>query len=200
MERQKPEHLMWNCPLCSTENKVDAETYKVCSSCGWGKKMALPEKSKASIEKNNRFREAAKSLAAALFIATGLFAKIVPVGVIVGRVGCLLEECCLGVTCKQSTWWTCSDTQGVPRWPAVPLEILFNIIAVCGTILLSRQQRLTGQHFHLYLIGYGLFRFIHEFWRATPNMLRGLSGYQIAALLILAFALVRFQQRRQAEV
>ena len=128
-----------------------------------------------------------------------LFAKIVPVGVIVGRVGCLLEGCCLGVTCKQSTWWTYSDTQGIPRWPAVPLEILFNIIAVCGTILLSRQQRLTGQHFHLYLIGYGLFRFIHEFWRATPNMLRGLSGYQIAALVILAFALVRFQQR-QAEV
>ena len=60
----------------------------------------------------------------------------------------------------------------------------------------SRQNKLTGQHFHLYLIAYGIFRFAHEFWRATPDMLAGLSGYQITALFMVCFAVIRFRQRQ----
>jgi len=37
MEEQTPEPMMWKCPLCSADNKVDVETYKICGSCGWGK-------------------------------------------------------------------------------------------------------------------------------------------------------------------
>lgn len=87
----------------------------------------------------------------------------------------------------------------MPRWPSVPFEILFNAIALGATILLSRLHRLTGQHFHLYLISYGLFRFMHEFWRATPSMVMGLSGYQIISILLVVFACIRFHQR-QAEM
>ena len=125
-----------------------------------------------------------------------LFAKIVPIGVIVGRFGCFMEGCCLGITCDQSAWWTLNDSTGTPRWPSVPVEILFHVIALCVAFLLSRQNRLPGQHFHLYMIGYGLFRFTHEFWRATPSMLMGFSGYQIASILMVLFAWIRFRQRQ----
>jgi phosphatidylglycerol:prolipoprotein diacylglycerol transferase len=125
-----------------------------------------------------------------------LFARIVPIGVIIGRFGCLMEGCCLGAICQQTAWWTISDQQGIPRWPSVPVEILFNVIALCATIVLSRQNKLTGQHFHLYLIGYGAFRFIHEFRRSTPEMWAGLSGYQIAALFMVVFAVIRFRKRQ----
>ena len=38
-----------------------------------------------------------------------------------------------------------------------------------------------GQHFHLYLIGYGLYRFSHEFQRATPKPFQSVSGYRMIA-------------------
>jgi phosphatidylglycerol:prolipoprotein diacylglycerol transferase len=125
-----------------------------------------------------------------------LFARIDPTGVIVGRMGCFLEGCCLGIKCDTQAWWTINDPQGIPRWPSVPIEISFNGIALCATIIWSRQNKLTGQHFHLYLIGYGSFRFVHEFWRDTPEIWAGLSGYQIAALFMVAFALIRFRKRQ----
>ena len=87
-----------------------------------------------------------------------LFALAAPVGIILGRLGCLLHGCCAGMPCE-SAWWTSIDALGVSRWPAVPVEITFNVVAVLGFFLLRKRACLIGQHFHLYLIGYGLFRF-----------------------------------------
>jgi phosphatidylglycerol:prolipoprotein diacylglycerol transferase len=52
-----------------------------------------------------------------------------------------------------------------------------------------------GQHFHLYLIGYGVFRFAHEFLRATPPIGFGITGYQIAALACLVLGVTGFIRR-----
>jgi phosphatidylglycerol:prolipoprotein diacylglycerol transferase len=70
-----------------------------------------------------------------------------------------------------------------------------------GTVLWLRRRRiLSGQHFHIYLMAYGAFRFAHEFWRDTPQILGPLSGYQVAALALLVLGAVRFFQRRSAAV
>ncbi len=53
-------------------------------------------------------------------------------------------------------------------------------------------------HFQLYLIGYGLFRFGHEFLRDTPKPFAGLSGYQILALATAGAALIAFRARARA--
>jgi phosphatidylglycerol:prolipoprotein diacylglycerol transferase len=120
--------------------------------------------------------------------ATGdWFAMIAPVGIVLGRIGCLLHGCCLGRACEPH-WWTLRDAHGVARWPAVPVEIIFNVVAVLGFVGLRHRRLLAGQHFHLYLIGYGLFRFGHEFVRATPRVAAGITGYQIAALAVVALA------------
>ena len=55
---------------------------------------------------------------------------------------------------------------------------------------------LSGQHFHLYLIAYGSFRFVHEFWRDTPQIFVPFSGYQIASLLLVTLGVVGFWRRR----
>ena len=52
-----------------------------------------------------------------------------------------------------------------------------------------------GQHFHLYLIAYGLFRFAHEFLCATPKPFAGLSRYQIIALGTAVAAAVAYHRR-----
>jgi phosphatidylglycerol:prolipoprotein diacylglycerol transferase len=65
--------------------------------------------------------------------------------------------------------------------------------------LMRKRSVLTGQHFHLYLIAYGLFRFLHEFLRATPKPFIGLSGYQIIALLLAIIASLAFVARRKQQ-
>ena len=123
------------------------------------------------------------------------FALIAPVSIGLGRVGCLLHGCCLGVVCRPE-WYALKDSEGVPRWPAVPVELAFNVLAFVFFLFLRRRKFLTGQHFHLYLIGYGLFRFAHEFVRATPRLLGPLSGYQFAALAVAVFGGICFVRRR----
>jgi hypothetical protein len=105
----------------------------------------------------------------------------------------------------------------------VPVEIAFNVAALGIFLLLNRRgaeaQRvggmdgpvspsapprlrgsLTGQHFHLYLIGYGLFRFGHEFLRATPRLGFGITGYQVAALAVVGLGVLGFIRRRGARL
>ena len=79
----------------------------------------------------------------------------------------------------------------------VPMEILFNVAIIGLFYLLRRKHKLPGQHFHLYLIGYGLFRFAHEFAREEPRMFGTISGYQIAALAVAALGVAGFARRRR---
>ena len=124
------------------------------------------------------------------------FAIIVPAGVMIGRIGCMINGCCLGKVCNAS-WFTINDATGVPRWPSSQLEFIFNAVML-GVILLLRWGRIApGQLFHIYLMAYGLFRFFHEFLRDTPQIVGPISGYQIAALGILVLGAAGFARRRR---
>ena len=127
------------------------------------------------------------------------FAVIVPVGIVLGRIGCILNGCCLGRACEPS-WFTMNDANGVARWPAALVELLFNALMLGSILILRRQKILPGQHFHIYLMAYGLFRFFHEFLRDTPQIVGPVSGYQIAALAIFALGAAGFAMRRQTTV
>ena len=132
--------------------------------------------------------------------ATGdLFAVIAPLGLVLGRVGCLASGCCLGRP-MEPAWYTLADRAGISRWPAVPVELSFNL-ALAGFALICWRRRLfTGQLFHLYLVCYGVFRFAHEFNRDTPRMAWGLSGYHLLALAITLLGLLRYVQRARSPV
>ena len=124
------------------------------------------------------------------------FAVIVPVGIMLGRIGCFLNGCCLGRVCEPS-WFTLNDVNGVARWPSVPAEVLFNALML-GVILMLRWGRIArGQLFHVYLMAYGIFRFFHEFMRDTPQILGPISGYQIAAAGIFALGAAGFYRRKK---
>jgi phosphatidylglycerol---prolipoprotein diacylglyceryl transferase len=125
------------------------------------------------------------------------FALIAPISIGLGRIGCLLHGCCLGLIC-QPAWYALRDAQGVPRWPAVPAEMAFNVAAFILFLVLRHRRILPGQHFHLYLIGYGLFRFAHEFARATPKIAGAFSGYHFAALGVALFGTICFVHRQRS--
>lgn len=124
------------------------------------------------------------------------FALITPVTIMLGRLGCVLHGCCLGRLCEPS-WFTMNDSGGLARWPAALVELLFNAVLLGVLLLLHRRKLLPGQLFHVYLIAYGLFRFVHEFLRETPRILGPVSGYQIAALMVAGLGAVGFISRQR---
>lgn len=126
------------------------------------------------------------------------FAVIVPLGVALGRVGCILHGCCLGRVCEPS-WFTMNDAAGLARWPAALVELLFNAVMLGVALFLRSRKILPGQHFHIYLMAYGVFRFAHEFLRDTPPVLGIFSGYQVAALAILVLGVWGFCRRRREQ-
>lgn len=113
------------------------------------------------------------------------FALLIPVPLALGRIGCLDAGCCPGIML------------GGFRWPAVPVELGFQAVALGALLILRAAKWLPGQHFHLYLIAYGLFRFGHEFLRETPKVMFGLSGYQWIALGTVVAGISAFLVRRQ---
>src|SRR5262249_19458923 len=72
-----------------------------------------------------------------------LFAIVAPIGIVLGRVGCLLHGCCLGRACEPH-WWTLRDAHGIERWPAVPAEIAFNVVALGVFLSLRRGREIAG--------------------------------------------------------
>ena len=111
------------------------------------------------------------------------FALLLPVPLILGRIGCLHAGCCQGIECSFG------------KWPSVEVEIGFQVVALVGLLVLKTRHWQAGQHFHLYLMAYGLFRFGHEFLRATPKPFGGLSGYQLIALGTAVAAAVAYRRR-----
>jgi phosphatidylglycerol:prolipoprotein diacylglycerol transferase len=126
------------------------------------------------------------------------FALVAPLTIMLGRVGCIVHGCCLGRACSPA-WFTTNDPAGVARWPAALVEMLFNGVFLLVALALRRARILPGQHFHIYLMAYGAFRFAHEYLRETPVIAGGLSGYQIGALLVLSIGLGGFLRRRRHE-
>lgn len=112
------------------------------------------------------------------------FALMVPFGIALGRVGCLRYGCCLGEKCNPEKWYALVDQTGVSRWPAVPLELAFNLLFIIVILPFQKSGNGKGQLFHAYIISYGIFRFWHGFYRATPDVFWGLSGYQIGAIAL----------------
>ncbi|HKP57297.1 MAG TPA: prolipoprotein diacylglyceryl transferase family protein [Polyangiales bacterium] len=127
------------------------------------------------------------------------FALLAPLSLSIGRVGCWAQGCCLGLPLPAAAW-TLTDAHGIARWPAVPLELGFNLAFLAWVAVIlqrrgERRSRLWGQLFHVYLMAYGAFRFAHEFLRETPRWFGSISGYHVLSLLIFALGAVGFARR-----
>ena len=112
------------------------------------------------------------------------FALLLPIPLLLGRIGCLSAGCCQG----SSFAW------GI--WPAPAVEMAFQATMLATLIVMRRLRMQEGQHFHLYLIAYATFRFGHEFLRATPTLAIGISGYQVLALCTAIAAAIAYRRRR----
>lgn len=122
-----------------------------------------------------------------------LFASFVPLSCALGRIGCLFADCCTGIPIELP--WTGARVV----WPAAEVELVFNLVMVALFTVLRRCGRFKTQHFHLYLISYGTFRFIHEFLRERRMLVWYLSGYHLLAVLVMIFGVERYIRRASGQ-
>lgn len=127
--------------------------------------------------------EAAKPLLRYDIPPNDRFAIILPFSIGLGRIGCLIVGCCRGTPFDGP--WAITYADGIPRHPAAVYEMLFHWTMGFVLIALWRRQMLFGRLFALYLVSYGVFRFMTEFLRETTKAFGDLSGYQILSLLMI---------------
>jgi phosphatidylglycerol---prolipoprotein diacylglyceryl transferase len=140
--------------------------------------------------------EAAKPLLGYRLPPNDRFAMILPFSLGIGRVGCLLSGCCLGVAWDGP--WSITYADGIARHPAAAYEMLFDFAMGAVLILLFRRKLLQGRLFALYLVAYGVFRFVSEFWRETLKAFTGLSAYQwMCVALVIAGCIALIQRTRR---
>ncbi len=124
------------------------------------------------------------------------FAALLPFTIATGRVGCLITGCCRGL--PYDGWCAIRGTDGIPRYPAQIFEIIFQLAIGVLFLLLVKEGRLFGRLFSLYLVVYGVFRFLTEFIRDTPKFFGNYSGYQLLALLMIGLGAAFFLKRTLA--
>jgi len=132
--------------------------------------------------------EGIKGVAGIRTITGDWFASFVPLTIAVGRLGCLSQGCCPGRQVGFAGF----------AWPAVPVEFAFNIAAAVIFWIMRRRHILPGQHFHLFMMAYGVFRFVHEPLRQTPKFGGVWSLYQIFALALFGLGFFGFWERRKS--
>lgn len=102
-----------------------------------------------------------------------IFAPSVALGHAFGRMGCFFNGCCFGKPC--SLPWAVRFPPphviaGIPVHPTEIYEALGNLVIFAGLSALYRHKRFDGQIWWLYVLGYGVLRFIVEFFRGDYDV------------------------------
>jgi len=130
------------------------------------------------------------------------------VGLAFGRIGCTMAGCCYGKECHSRFAIVFKDPHSaaplnVPLYPTEPVSAAANFLIAGILYLLYRKRKAPGEIFGFYFIFYGIFRFLIEFWRATPKEFFGmLSNNQILSVFMVLFgiAVVIYRRRVYKEV
>ena len=139
-----------------------------------------------------------------------LMAPGIALGHVVGRFGCLLAGCCYGRPTDVAWAITFTDPLaaqnvgtplGIPLHPTQLYDAGAELIILAVLLLTERKGRpFAGRTFWLYLLLYGISRFIIEFYRGDPNrgtVMAGLSTSQFVSLLLVPGSLLMLAYLRR---
>jgi prolipoprotein diacylglyceryltransferase len=136
-------------------------------------------------------------LALGVRVKTGdTFALPLALALAVGRWGCFFNGCCHGT--ETALPWGADFGDGVRRHPTQAYESLFHLAMAGVLLLLLRRGALRTHHLQLYLIAYGVYRFLTEYIRPEPEVLLGLTFYQwVSAVLVAGLSAQWLLERRR---
>lgn len=118
------------------------------------------------------------------------------IGWFFGRIGCLLNGCCYGHVCTQP-WAMEFHPKDGPITGRVHPTQLYDALGMALTfafltLVLEKRRAFRGQLLLVFLILFGVVRFVVEFWReqsGTESIIAGLSTGQWASIAVAAVAL-----------
>jgi phosphatidylglycerol:prolipoprotein diacylglycerol transferase len=127
------------------------------------------------------------------------FALPLALAMAVGRWGCFFNGCCYGT--PTSLPWAVSFRQKNGAWlrchPTQIYESLFHLAMACVLLEVMHRGALKRQRLKLYLICYGVFRFLTEFIRPEEPWLLGLTAYQWGAMCLVIGLSLQWQMDRR---
>ncbi len=149
-----------------------------------------------------------------VWITADLMAPGIALGHVVGRFGCLLAGCCYGRPTDVPWAITFTDPLaaqnvgtplGIPLHPTQLYDAGAELLILGVLLFTERKGRpFAGRTFWMYLLLYGISRFIIEFYRGDPNrgtVMLGLSTSQFVSLLLVPGSLLMLaylRRQRQA--
>ncbi|PIE89382.1 MAG: prolipoprotein diacylglyceryl transferase [Acidobacteria bacterium] len=137
-----------------------------------------------------------------------LFAPLLAMGIGIGRLGCFFAGCChgkaysgpLSVVYPASEY--CSAPSGIEFFPIQLVAVVDGLLLFAFLFWLARRRKFQGQIAALFMLLYGIVRFIEEFFRGDTG--RGLwfndtiSTSQIIAIGMILAAILIFSLKRNA--
>lgn len=119
-----------------------------------------------------------------------------------GRLGCLMAGCCYGIVSETKTWYTFSfklindQNKVIGHRYALPTQLLEALFLFALFLWLSRRV-LRGKTYNLqlYMVSYGVWRFLIEFLRADyrgKTIVPFLTPSQLIAILLIAGGVVLY--------
>jgi len=113
---------------------------------------------------------------------------LVPVAVAIGigRIGCFFGGCCYGTETTLPWGVIFPSVDPVPRHPTQLYEAAFHLACAATGWWLLRRRLFVGNQIKLYILVYAIYRFGTEWIRPEVRLYGGLTGYQIASVLIAA--------------
>lgn len=110
------------------------------------------------------------------------FAVGAAAAVAIGRLACFRAGCCFGTPTDLPWGMQFPRIDSVVRHPTQLYESLFHALLAIVLFVLRERQLFPGQLMKLYLLVYFAYRFVTEWIRPEPNLMMGLTGYQLACL------------------
>ena len=124
---------------------------------------------------------------------TDVLAPSVALGHMFGRLGCFFNGCCYGKACALP--WAVKFPPphvmaGIPVHPTEIYEALGNLAIFVGLTAFYRHKRFDSQIWWLYVLSYGVLRFIVEFFRGDYDTyyFRVLTIGQLVAMFMIVLA------------
>jgi phosphatidylglycerol:prolipoprotein diacylglycerol transferase len=142
-----------------------------------------------------------------IWTAADLFAPGIALGHVIGRLGCLLAGCCYGRPTSMPWGITFSNPVsaanvgtplGIPLHPTQLYDAGAELLILLILLVTERRGRaFPGRTFWLYMLLYGISRFVIEFYRGDDRgMMWGLSTSQIVSVVAVPVALVMLSRLR----
>ncbi len=114
---------------------------------------------------------------------------VIPVaaGIAIGRLGCFVGGCCYGTPTTLPWGVVFSSVDSVARHPTQLYESIFHGLCALAFSGGCGGRLCRGNRIKVYMIVYGLYRFLTEFIRPEAQFFAGGTGYQWASVIVIFF-------------